>query len=118
MEILLRYDNGDRKDLVISSKSENTFDTLIKYLTKIDVPFVENLPEKQGVYCTPDDDDKSYDAYQIILDKEDNTYNSYYLYSLKWLPYTIDEVSLLINESLKAEEKIAQLLTTEETPTP
>ena len=104
MEILLRYDNENRKDLLMSSKPENTLDTLMKYMTSLDIPFVKNLPEKRGVYCTIDADDGSYDISQIIFDKEDNRYGESYLYSLKWLRYSIDEVSLQIGESLKASE--------------
>jgi hypothetical protein len=103
MEILLRYDNKNRKDLLMSSKPENTIDTLMKYLTLLDIPFVKKLPEQRGIYCTIDDDG-SYDISQIIFNKEDNRYEESYLYSLKWLRYSIDEVSLRIGESFKASE--------------
>lgn len=88
MEILMRYNNDGMKDLLLSipSYSENTFNTLLKYLNSINIPLVEKLPEAQGIYCTPDDNDKRcFDVYQIVFDKEDQLYNPVYTYSLEWL---------------------------------
>jgi phosphatidate phosphatase APP1 len=50
MEILLRYNDNDKKELLISSSPENTFNELLKYLTKLNISYVDSVPEKQGIY--------------------------------------------------------------------
>ena len=88
MEILMRYNNDGMKDLLLSipSYSGDTYSTLLKYLNSINIPLVENLPQTQGIFCTPDKEDKRcYDVFQIVFDKEEQLYNPVYTYSLEWL---------------------------------
>ena len=88
MEILMRYNNDGMKDLLLSipSYSGDTYNTLLKYLNSINIPLVENLPQTQGIFCTPDKEDRRcYDVFQIVYDKEEQLYNPVYTYSLEWL---------------------------------
>jgi hypothetical protein len=110
MEILLRYNNDDKKELLISSSPENTFNELLKYLTKIGIAYVESVPEKEGIYCVSDKDTESYRVYQSVFNKEDQRYEAYFVYSLQWLSYydkkeDIDK-SIIIDSSTETAESI------------
>lgn len=105
MEILLRYNNNDKNELLISSTPENTFNELLRYLTKIGVAYVDSVPEKEGIYCVSDKNTDSYRVYQSVFNKEDERYEAYFIYSLQWLSYYdkkeyIDKSAVI--DSLKA----------------
>lgn len=84
MNILLRSDNSQNYKLLISSNPEDSFNELLKYLDRCGIAYVDTIPEKNGLFCVPDKNDR-YNIYQTVFNKEDNMYDSYLIYSLQWL---------------------------------
>jgi hypothetical protein len=108
MEILLRYNDNDKKELLISSSPENTFNELLRYLTRSDISYVDSVPEKQGIYCVSDKDTQSYRVYQSVFNKEDQLYEAYFIYSLQWLSYYDKKEIMPIDSSKETAESILE----------
>jgi hypothetical protein len=88
MNILLRNDNNLSYKLLISSTVEESFNSLMQYLERYDIVYTDEVPQKRGFFCIPEKDKEGrYDVYQSVFNKEDNIYESYYVYSLIWLFY-------------------------------
>ena len=84
-EILLRYTQSEKFELLLASTLEDTFDVLLKWLDKQGIAFVDSVPDKPGLFCVPQK--PSYGIYQSIWNESDNMFNSYLIYSLQWLPW-------------------------------
>ena len=82
---LLQYNYTNINKIVINSTLENTSPTLLQYLTNNNVPMVESLPDKNGVFCQKHPDFDVFNIYIVYFDKESDQYISVYQYSLQWL---------------------------------
>lgn len=85
MNILLRFASEEPDKLLISSTVEESFNTLLKYLDKCNIAYVDMLPQKPGLFCLLDKEDGRYDVLQSVYNKEDDRYDAYHIYSLEWL---------------------------------
>lgn len=85
MEFLLRYNNNDKNELITAAEPKESINVLLKYLDKAGIALVDNIPEKQGLFCV--DEKVAYRVYQSVFNKEDNTFECYLIYSLQWLPW-------------------------------
>jgi hypothetical protein len=100
MEFLLRYNNNDKNELITAAEPNESINVLLKYLDRAEIALVDFVPpDKQGLFCVFEQ--VAYRVYQSVYDKEDNTFNSYLIYSLQWLPWTEKQAKSL--EELAAE---------------
>jgi hypothetical protein len=86
MEFLLRYNNNDKNELITAAEPKESINVLLKYLDRAGIALVDNVPDKQGLFCV--NEKVAYCVYQSVFNKEDNTFESYLIYSLQWLPWT------------------------------
>jgi len=86
MEFLLRYNNNDKNELITAAEPKESINVLLKYLDRAGIALVDSVPERQGLFCV--NEKVAYRIYQSVFNKEDNTFESYLIYSLQWLPWT------------------------------
>jgi len=82
-EILLRYTQSEKFELLLSAAPLESFDALLRWLDKQGIAFVDSVLDKPGLFCVPQK--PSYCVYQSIWNESDNIFNSYLIYSLQWL---------------------------------
>jgi hypothetical protein len=79
---LLQYSGTDDNKVVANSMMEDTEPTLLQYLTRNNIPVVQEVPDRWGVFCVYD---SVYKVYIVYFDKESGIYIKEYKYSLKWI---------------------------------
>jgi hypothetical protein len=79
---LLQYRGTDDNKVVANSTREDTEPTLLQYLTWNNIPIVQEVPDRWGVFCV---NDSVYKVYTVYFDKESGIYIKEYQYSLKWI---------------------------------
>ncbi len=93
MEFLLRYNNNDKNELITAAEPKESINVLLRYLDRAGIALVDNIPEKQGLFCV--NENIAYRVYQSVFNKEDNTFESYLIYSLQWLPWAEEQANSL-----------------------
>lgn len=82
---LLQYNGTDDNKVVANSIREDTEPTLLQYLIRNNIPIVQEVPERWGVYCVSDEKQGVYKVFTVYFDKEGGIYIKEYQYSLKWI---------------------------------
>ena len=82
---LLQYNGTDDNKVVANSIREDTKPTLLQYLIKNNIPIVQEVPERWGVYCVDDEKQGVYKVFMVYFDKEAGIYIKEYQYSLQWI---------------------------------
>lgn len=82
---LLQYNGTDDNKVVANSIREDTEPTLLQYLVRNNIPLVQEVPERWGVYCIVDEKQGVYKVFIVYFDKEAGIYIKEYQYSLQWI---------------------------------
>jgi hypothetical protein len=82
---LLQYSGTDDNKVVANSIREDTEPTLLQYLIRNNIPLIQEVPERWGVYCVSDEKWGVYKVFMVYFDKEAGIYIKEYQYSLKWI---------------------------------
>lgn len=106
MEFLLRYNNNDKNELITAAEPKESINALLKYLDKAGIALVDNIPEKQGLFCV--DEKVAYRVYQSVFNKEDNTFECYLIYSLQWLSWGEKQAQSLEEFRDKSQELVVE----------
>jgi len=82
---LLQYNGTDDNKIVANSILEDTKPTLLNYLIRNNIPIVNEVPERWGLYCVRDEHPDVYKVFMVYFDKEGGVYIKEYQYSLQWI---------------------------------
>ena len=82
---LLQYNGTEDNKIVANSILENTEPTILQYLIKNNIPIVNEIPERWGVYCMREEHNNVYKVFIVYFDKESGIYIKEYQYSLRWI---------------------------------
>jgi len=82
---LLQYNGTDDNKVVANSILEDTRPTLLNYLIRNNIPIVDEVPERWGLYCVRDEKPDVFKVYMVYFDKEGGIYIKQYQYSLQWI---------------------------------
>ena len=82
---LLQYNGTNDNKIVANSILEDTKPTLLQYLIRNNIPIVQEIPDRWGVYCVREEKDTVYAVYTVYFDKEGGIYIKEYQYSLQWI---------------------------------
>ena len=82
---LLQYNGTNDNKIVANSIIEDTRPTLLNYLLRNNIPLVDEVPERWGLYCVRDEKPDVFQVYMVYFDKEGGIYIKQYQYSLQWI---------------------------------
>ena len=81
---LLQYDYTDKFNIVLYSSKSTHIQDALNYLVKVEVKFVQAIPEKAyGYYCVLDKD--VFKVYNCYMDGESGITLQEYIYSLQYI---------------------------------
>ena len=99
---LLQYNGTDNNKIVANSIIEDTRPTLLNYLLRNNIPIVDEVPERWGIYCVPNEKPDVFTVYMVYFDKESGIYIKQYQYSLQWINIvakSIDDKEMQIDKN-------------------
>lgn len=95
---LLQYNGTDDNKIVANSIIEDTKPTLLNYLLRNNIPVVDEVPERWGLYCVRDERPDVYKVFMVYFDKEGGIYIKQYQYSLQWINIIAKPIEILPNK--------------------
>ena len=88
---LLMYDYTDKFNIVLYSSKSTHLQDALNYLVKVQVKFVQAIPEKAfGYYCVLEKD--VFKVYNCYMDSESGITLQEYVYSLQYIDVECKEV--------------------------
>ena len=92
---LLQYDYTDKFNVVLYSSKSTYLQDALNYIAKVEVKFVQSIPEKAfGYYCVLEGD--IFKVFNCYMDGESEITIQEYVYSLKYIDLELKRIGIEI----------------------